>query len=102
MTFLSEKAAGSHMKKEKIENQNMPYERFLRFGPEYLTESELLAIVLRTGIKGKPAIKLAEEILALADKKRDVFCIQVLSPDELNPKIRGKVHLYDSENAEKT
>ena len=38
----------------------------------------------------------------LADKKRDVFCIQVLSPDELNPKIRGKVHLYDSEDAEKT
>lgn len=38
----------------------------------------------------------------MADKKRDVFCIQVLSPDELNPKIRGKVHLYDSENVEKT
>lgn len=38
----------------------------------------------------------------LADKKRDVFCIQVLSPDELNPKIRGKVHLYDSESVEKT
>ena len=38
----------------------------------------------------------------LADKKRDVFCIQVLSPDELNPKIRGKVHLYDSENVERT
>lgn len=37
----------------------------------------------------------------LADKKRDVFCIQVLSPDELNPKIRGKVHLYDSESVEK-
>ena len=37
----------------------------------------------------------------LADKKRDVFCIQVLSPDELNPKIRGKVHLYDSESVER-
>ena len=37
----------------------------------------------------------------MADKKRDVFCIQVLSPDELNPKIRGKVHLYDSENVER-
>ncbi len=37
----------------------------------------------------------------LADKRRDVFCIQVLSPDELNPKLRGKVHLYDSENVEK-
>ena len=37
----------------------------------------------------------------LADKKRDVLCIQVLSPDELNPKISGKVHLFDSENAER-
>ena len=37
----------------------------------------------------------------LVDKRRDVLCIQVLSPDELNPKLRGKVHLYDSENVEK-
>ena len=38
----------------------------------------------------------------LADKRRDVLCIQVLSPDELNPKLRGKVHLYDSEDVAKT
>ena len=38
----------------------------------------------------------------LADKHRDILCIQVLSPEELNPKIRGKVHLFDSENGEKT
>lgn len=37
----------------------------------------------------------------LVDKHRDVLCIQVLSPDELNPKLRGKVHLYDSEDVEK-
>ena len=37
----------------------------------------------------------------LADKRRDVLCIQVLSPDELNPKLRGKVHLYDSEDVER-
>ena len=49
-------------KKNNFENQNMPYERFKRFGPEALTESELLAIILRTGTKGKPAIKMAEEI----------------------------------------
>ncbi len=58
-------------KKNNFENQNMPYERFKRFGPEALTESELLAIILRTGTKGKPAIKMAEEILNLADTKRD-------------------------------
>ena len=33
----------------------------------------------------------------LVRKKRDVLCLQVLSPDELNPKARGKMHFYDSE-----
>ncbi len=58
-------------KKTEYENQNMPYERFLRFGPKALTESELLAIILRTGTKGKPALKVAEEILSLADSKKE-------------------------------
>lgn len=34
----------------------------------------------------------------LVSKKRDVLCIQVLSKDELNPQVRGKMHFYDSEN----
>lgn len=38
----------------------------------------------------------------LCEKKRDVFCIQVLSREELNPQVRGRVHFFDSENAEKT
>ncbi len=38
----------------------------------------------------------------LTDKKRHVFCIQVLSKEEINPQIRGKHHLFDSENAERT
>ena len=37
----------------------------------------------------------------LASKKRDIFCIQVLSPEELNPKARGKMHFYDSEDNKK-
>ena len=35
----------------------------------------------------------------LTSKKRDVMCVQVLSKEELNPKIRGKMHLFDSENS---
>lgn len=35
----------------------------------------------------------------LVGKKRDVFCMQVLSAEELRPKVRGKVHLFDSENS---
>ncbi len=34
----------------------------------------------------------------LTSKKRDVFCMQILSKEELAPKARGKMHFFDSEN----
>lgn len=34
----------------------------------------------------------------LASKKRDLYCFQILSKDELKPTIRGKVHFFDSED----
>ena len=37
----------------------------------------------------------------LISKKRDVFCIQVLANDELNPQFTGKKHLFDSEDISK-
>ena len=37
-----------------------------------------------------------------ANKKRDVLCVQILSKEELNPKLRGKMHLFDSENSDRT
>ena len=37
----------------------------------------------------------------LVSKKRDVMCIQVLSADELNPQVRGKMRLFDSEDSVK-
>lgn len=37
----------------------------------------------------------------LTVKKRDVLCIQILSKEELNPKVRGKMHYYDSEDLDK-
>lgn len=48
------------------QTQLLPYERFLRFGPENLTEAELLAIIIRTGTKDCNALQLAEKVLALA------------------------------------
>lgn len=56
---------------EKVRQGDLPYEKFLRFGPESLTESELLAIILRTGTKDKSALELAQEVLALADPSRE-------------------------------
>ena len=38
---------------------DMPYEKFLKFGPESLSEAELLAVILRTGTKNCSAVSLA-------------------------------------------
>ncbi len=51
--------------------QELPYERFLRFGPENLTEAELLAVIIRTGTKEKSALQLAEQVLRLAKYPRE-------------------------------
>ena len=34
----------------------------------------------------------------LAEKKRDILCVQILSREEINPQMRGKMHLFDSED----
>ena len=40
-----------------------PRERLLRSGPQSLTDAELLAILLRIGVRGKSAVELARQIL---------------------------------------
>ncbi|MCW8879716.1 MAG: DNA repair protein RadC [Kangiellaceae bacterium] len=44
-------------------NEERPRERLLKHGASALSDAELLAIFLRTGIKGKNAIELAREII---------------------------------------
>lgn len=60
------------MDKEKQTKQVhlRPYEKFMQFGAEYLTESELLAVILRTGSKDTDAESLAEQILDIASYGR--------------------------------
>ena len=59
------------MEDTKLFKEDMPYEKFVRMGPESLTETELLAIILRTGTKDVSATKLAENVLALAKHPRE-------------------------------
>ena len=61
-----------HKKTKEKQNihENMPYEKYLRFGGEALTESELLAIILRTGTKERSALEIAEEILSISETPR--------------------------------
>ena len=48
---------------EEESKRQQPRERLMEFGAGALTDAELLAILLRTGTKGKPVLELATEIL---------------------------------------
>ena len=37
----------------------------------------------------------------LAEQRRDILCVQILSREEINPQIRGRMHLFDAENSER-
>ena len=52
---------------EKMNTDMLPYERFMRFGPEHLTDAELLAITIRTGTSRETPVSLALQILQSPD-----------------------------------
>ena len=51
---------------EEQKNAELPYERFMRFGAQNLTDAELLAIILRTGTRQVSALELGKRILEQA------------------------------------
>lgn len=62
----------SHQLK-RLNKIDRPREKLLAFGPAKLTLSELLAIFLRTGIKGKSVIKIASELLTQFGGVKGIF-----------------------------
>ena len=55
--------------KETYYETELPYDRFVRFGAESLSDAELLAIMVRTGTRTKTPVELGREILSLSGKK---------------------------------
>lgn len=51
-----------------IPRVDLPREKLEKYGPEKLTDSELLALLLGSGIKGLNVLQLAKKILKLIDK----------------------------------
>lgn len=56
-------------KNNGITDVSRPYEKCLRFGAASLTDAELLAVIIRTGVKGKDAVDLAKQVLGLCRGK---------------------------------
>ena len=52
-----------------LPKEERPYERCMRHGAEQLSDRELLAVLLRTGAKGRTVLELAGELLKLSPEK---------------------------------
>ena len=54
-----------HIKIKDIPENDRPYEKCLRMGPEGLSDTELLSIIIRTGSKKSSSLQLAQQVLEL-------------------------------------
>lgn len=53
----------NHLTVKELPDTERPYEKCLYYGPEALSDAELLAIFIRTGTREKTSIELADQIL---------------------------------------
>jgi len=70
------------MKLNELPAWEKPREKLLREGAGRLTNTEILAILLRTGTPTKPVMELAGELLTY-DKERGIRFLADCSPEEL-------------------
>ncbi len=70
---------------KEIPNLERPYEKLKMFGADKLSDSELLAIIIKTGTKDENSLQIASRVLNLVNKLSD---LQNLSIKELT-KIKG-------------
>jgi len=66
---------------KNIPEDDRPRERLLRYGPEAMSTSELIAVILGSGMKGVPILQLAQDIVShfgslekLAEATIEEFC----------------------------
>lgn len=58
--------ASSHLTMHELPPQEKPYERLYALGPERLSDGELIAILLQSGVEGGTSLDLARQILSEA------------------------------------
>lgn len=73
---------------KQMPKQEQPYEKFSQFGPESLSDAELLAIIIRTGTKEEKSIDLAKRILNISSSDEGLLAITKLSLKDLQ-QIKG-------------
>ncbi|MCL2186458.1 MAG: DNA repair protein RadC [Treponema sp.] len=59
--------------------EQQPREKLLAHGPAFLSDKELLSVLLNAGVKGKNVKKLACELLVLLDGKKDIPSVKEIT-----------------------
>lgn len=81
MNINSEYTAASKMKELPYDMQ--PYKKFSLYGPENMSDAELLSIILKSGTKGVSAIELSDMVLNLCPYEKGFTGIYHLGLSEL-------------------
>lgn len=58
----------SRMRVKDLPSSERPYEKFELFGPNALSDAELLAIIIRSGSKKERSIEIAQRILSIKEQ----------------------------------
>lgn len=77
-----------HQTMKEMPVSERPYEKCMEYGPGMLSDAELLAVILRSGMKDKTAVELAREILEMHPYYKGILGIFHLSMEELK-KLSG-------------
>lgn len=56
---------------KQLPESERPYEKLEMYGVNYLSNSELLAIIIKTGTKEATSVELARQILALNNNSNE-------------------------------
>lgn len=75
-----------HITMKELPESERPYEKFLKKGPEALSDAELLAVILRSGSQTRTAVELAQDVLCR--EQQNLLNLNRLSVEELT-KIPG-------------
>ena len=70
------------------QHDDKPYERFIRYGPDTLTDAELLAIIIRTGTHEDDSTEISKKILALKKHPGGLLGLHYLTVQDLL-EVRG-------------
>lgn len=67
---------------KKLPTSERPYEKMQMYGAESLSNSELLAVIIKTGTSQKTSVELAQEILAIKKEENSLQFLQDISIEE--------------------